>query len=158
MGSSQSMRHTDFDRVKMDSSMDPGSTNEGPATTSLTTNKRSLTEDVADSEVSVIGEHIGRIGIRLTTLLAKIYPMQKRRMATKECTTCCNDVSINKFPKLPHATAKTHDRSLCMDCWIVHLKLEITSKGWDAVSCPLCEGILTWSEIKKIVPKKTYGE
>ena len=82
---------------------------------------------------------------------AETSPKRKKgKVVRKECTVCCTEVAINRFPKLPHKGAGLHDRSVCFNCWEQHLATEIDSKGWDSISCPECEQRLDGSEIKKL--------
>lgn len=83
---------------------------------------------------------------------------KKVKIKRKECITCCNEVAVNRFPKLPHKSAQNHDRDVCFNCWEQHLASEIQSKGFDAVCCPLCEENLDAAEIKKLAGSKAYGE
>jgi hypothetical protein len=81
-----------------------------------------------------------------------------KKSKRKECVTCCNQVPVSRFPKLPHKTAEKHGRDVCIDCWEQHLKSEMKSKGWDAICCPLCDDALDQTEIKKLAKDGTYGE
>lgn len=83
-------------------------------------------------------------------------PIKRIRLARKECTICYNEVAVNQFPKLPHKTAKNHDRGVCRSCWEAHLVSEVSSKGWYAVSCPQCTEVLSEAELRKIASTKTY--
>lgn len=82
---------------------------------------------------------------------------QKLKLPRKECITCCNEVSINRFPKLPHKSAQQHNRDVCFNCWEQHLASEIQSKGPDSVCCPMCEEVLEGTEIKKLADSKGYA-
>jgi hypothetical protein len=79
-------------------------------------------------------------------------------MKRKKCVTCCNEVALNRFPKLPHKKTQKHDSDVCFICWEQHLEAEIQSEGWKSVCCPLCEETLEEREIKKLAGSKTYGQ
>lgn len=81
---------------------------------------------------------------------------QKRKLPRKECVTCCNDVAINRFPKLPHKSAENHERNVCFECWEQHLVSQVEGNGWEAICCPQCEEKLEGTEIKKLASIKTY--
>lgn len=86
-----------------------------------------------------------------------VFTGKPRKIKRKECVTCCNDVAINRFPKLPHKSAQKHGRDVCIGCWEQYLKSEINSKGWNSICCPLCDDVLEETEIKKLTKDDTYG-
>lgn len=82
----------------------------------------------------------------------------KRKLERRECGTCCNDVAVNRFPKEPHPGARwVHGRSVCFDCWQLHLEAEVQAKSWDVVKCSQCDHTLREPEIKKLASPATYA-
>ena len=82
---------------------------------------------------------------------------RKRAMATKECTICCSDTFLNRFPRLPHIDAQKHSSDVCFKCWDLHLKSEVESKGFEKVGCPQCGQLLEEPEVRKLAKKTTYA-
>lgn len=67
----------------------------------------------------------------------------------------------NQFPKLPHASedkGEEHGSDVCFKCWDEHLKSEVGSKGFEAVSCPQCPKTLAEIELRKLAKRSTYRE
>ena len=85
------------------------------------------------------------------------FTVKAKKIRRKECVTCCNEVPINRFPKLPHKSAEKHGRDVCVDCWEQHLESQIKTNGWDAICCPLCNDTLEETEIKRLANHDTYG-
>lgn len=74
----------------------------------------------------------------------------KRLLKRKECTLCCIEVALNRFPKAPHAGHEQHGRNVCFKCWEQHLQVELNNKEWNNISCPECDKALEEHEIKKL--------
>lgn len=110
------------------------------STSSITTSKKRKYDEADESSEPSTPSKRGRNG----------------KMARKECVLCCVDVLVNQYPRLPHKTANAHDRGVCLKCWEIHLVSEVSSKGWDAASCPQCTEVLSEAEMKKIASGKTY--
>jgi DNA-directed RNA polymerase subunit RPC12/RpoP len=87
---------------------------------------------------------------------------EKRQEVTiqkeKECTICLEDVATDHYPDLPHAGDSKHGSDVCLRCWDQHLESEITSKGFEGVSCPQCSQRLLETEVRKLATKGTYDQ
>jgi hypothetical protein len=81
----------------------------------------------------------------------------KKRMKRRECSVCCIDIAVNRFPKVPHKGAESHERGVCFECWERHLDAEVEAQAWNGITCPECNEKLEGPEIKKLASTNTYS-
>lgn len=83
---------------------------------------------------------------------------KRRKMATKVCDACCEDVPMNRFPLYPHQGAPVweheNDHNVCFKCRNHHLTSQLDSSEWNELTCAVCEKQLTQAEIVQLA--KTF--
>ena len=77
-------------------------------------------------------------------------------MQRKECNVCCNEIPVNRFPKVAHSSGEAHGRDVCFNCWEDHLTAAVESATWDNIRCAQCKVKLEEAEIRALAPSKVY--
>lgn len=74
----------------------------------------------------------------------------KKSRVTRTCVVCDVDQYSFGFPSSKRVASHGHGLNTCRACYRMHLENEINTKLWDQVSCPECEAVLEYHEVKNM--------
>jgi hypothetical protein len=72
------------------------------------------------------------------------------------CTICAED--FGKHISLPAwiTPACMHPPSVCSECWMKSIKIDLDSKVLDQIKCPVCDTVLTFDDVKGLADTETF--
>lgn len=85
-------------------------------------------------------------------------PPKKRQLSRRLCIICDSEKAINQFPKWRRVSFHDHGSNTCRPCFLRHVEVQIDTRNWDEVSCPECNVVLAFHEVKNMTNKDYFDK
>ena len=70
------------------------------------------------------------------------------RVPGLQCPICTEQESLFNFPQRRITSTCTHRPNICLQCVSQSVKVQMETKMWDQLACPLCPELLTFADMQ----------